>query len=192
MVSYFPKALLFREWRVQRLWLCLAAAIILVPVFWSILSLSLWSVDAVMVRSQLWNVLAHLIYGQSSNWQPDIKIVGNPVPNRLNAFVAVGLAVTVVGQERRQGALWYMLSGPVRRADLLRVKYVLGLCCLVVVTILLWVTSYILDTSLGTWIPLSVLCDWFLVTVFTALIWFGITLVTSTYRRWMRRGGLRV
>lgn len=177
--SYFPKALLYKEWRGQRLWLGFAAALILVPSLWSLLNKETGSFGPGMHRTELWTWLVKLLYGQNANWPMSTQISGHPVTSMWYGFVAVGLAVAIVGYERRQGVLYYTLTSPVRKADLLRVKFFCGLAVLASAMIGLLVIAGLGDSVLSGILPVDVLGEWFLVNVMTSAGLYAIAFLVA-------------
>jgi ABC-type transport system involved in multi-copper enzyme maturation permease subunit len=114
MVSYFPKALLFREWRQQRVWILLAAAIVMCLPGFRLLS------DVIRAAQEpSWAWQAQFV-GLSDSIQQDFDLA---MVKPLLSFVAVGLGVMALCLDRSSGGLTHALSGPVKRAELLRTKF---------------------------------------------------------------------
>ncbi|WP_026960872.1 hypothetical protein [Alicyclobacillus herbarius] len=123
MGSYFPKALVYKEWRETHGWLIGAGLFILSEPLLRLLVLGLGLVEGQNesgLRAMAWNAFASYL----------TDVVTRMHSDGTTGFLAI-LAVMVVAevqvaQERSQGRLLCVLMGPVTRADLLRVKFVLG------------------------------------------------------------------
>jgi hypothetical protein len=125
MGSFFPKALVYKEWKQQWSWAAVLFVVgCTVPLLLILRSFThLWDdpqMRAVYVNN-LRLYLSSLLHDHSYNGVDNFGML---------PFGAAVLGATVLAHERSQGGLWYTLTGPVTRREVLRVKALVG-CALV-------------------------------------------------------------
>ncbi|WP_067930893.1 hypothetical protein [Alicyclobacillus kakegawensis] len=138
MDSYLPKALIYREWKEQRSWLIGGTVLILGELWLRLVALGMQLVSGSGlpdIRQAAWAGL----WSYVSNSVGQLSSEGTTGAVAVLAMMAV--ATRQVARERAQGDLLGVLMGPVKRADLLRVKFVVGcgwiLCTLMLLLFLL-------------------------------------------------------
>lgn len=152
MASYFPKALLYREWREGR-WIYLAAA--LFTALPAVLALF-----GYLTIPQVSDTITPALHVQLVNnyWQ-SFYLDTEQIQNHYAAviyFIATWVLVPAlrIVPERRRGELDAMLVGPVDRAAWLRVKFFYGFAALLVSMmvefVLLWIVHFQTPTGLLT------------------------------------------
>lgn len=118
---WFPPALVYREWRLNRGLYVLAWLLFLAPTLRDGLNGSLFWWVRTAINSTPYGG-GHLI--------------------TYNSLVTVGLGVGVFWWDRSRGSLLYTLSGPAPRRDVLRVKALFGILTVVSVYLLIWVLTW--------------------------------------------------
>jgi ABC-type transport system involved in multi-copper enzyme maturation permease subunit len=120
MASFFPKALIFKEYRQRRMWALLLFLVMGAEPMLSLLGtlLKMWS-DPKHYQEH-WQVLHYGLWGITSIHEGNASILD---------YLFVGVAVfgaATLAYERSQGGLWYTLAGPFTRRQVLRVKVTVG------------------------------------------------------------------
>ncbi|MCL6626829.1 hypothetical protein [Alicyclobacillus shizuokensis] len=140
MDSYLPRALIYREWKEQRSWLIGGTVLILGELWLRLLvvALQLASDSGLPPRvawAGLWSYVSSSVEQLSSEGTTGAVAV----------LTMMAVATRQVARERAQGDLLGILMGPVKRADLLRVKFVVGcgwiLCTLSLLVFLLTILN---------------------------------------------------
>lgn len=180
MASYFPKALLYREWREGRLIYLLAGALTLLPGILAVTSY--WSIpDQVPYRQMLLNNYWQTFYMDTT------KFGTHSIPPIYFIIIWIAVPVLRLVTERSRGSLAMLLSSPVKRGDWLRVKFWFGFCTLTlgsaVWLLLLWLLHF--QASPANLTPTEMLfrevgIHWIVYVSFYALAFFVSLCVTNT------------
>jgi ABC-type transport system involved in multi-copper enzyme maturation permease subunit len=172
MAKWFPPHLLYKEWRQQRTWLILAA---LIALFGPVV--------------RLINVLLQETNGNVSGLQFGLNSLSMDIHNNLGLisseqailpFLAVALGVAGLCLERSSSALTFTMSGPVKRRELLRTKFVVGWAAVLGIFILLFVLAMLEWVIFGLQGPSVRAIVWYIFQMSVSCAAFAIAFAAAT------------
>lgn len=160
IASVWPKALLRKEWYQQR-WYALITFLLIVP---SVLMLP-WNTKWIVLHPILathmhtYSLTSHEQFVR--NFQLFMGGYAQQGSTGLWAtWVVIGLAVSALYVERRNQTLWFTLTTPVTKRQILRMKWTFGIGIIVAVFGLIGTYLLILDNLGHVGIPNSTIASW--------------------------------
>ncbi|WP_026973877.1 hypothetical protein [Alicyclobacillus contaminans] len=156
MASFFPKALVFKEWRQQRWWGLLFLLVLAGPevLVLTVRLMRIWSEQDAQLRLTMLEMIRFTLAamtGQADNDSGGLEYY---------AFAAAAFGSIILSYDRSHGGLWYTLSGPFTRRQVLRVKATLGALFLMASLVVFAVLLYALNLGAGAGLPVHAFLRW--------------------------------
>lgn len=178
--SFFPKALLYKEW-LQKRWIVLIAFVVISPsvFFESLMPLSDPAHRYVTITISNGNVKHVDVVVQTFTWFCN-EIVGHFSVGWWASIVVSGLAIYSLWSERNHEVGWFTFLGPVSKRAVMRVKYAFDLTLIVSIFTFLGISLAIINWTVGIHYPLNGIIRWWVAELAIQCSVYGLALLLST------------